>query len=55
MLTGRNAGVRTVGVTWGFRTREELESCSPWRIATDAEDLASILTGADAGQTGNDI
>lgn len=24
--TGRNAGVKTVSVTWGFRTREELEA-----------------------------
>ena len=26
MKTGHNAGLRTVGVLWGFRTREELES-----------------------------
>ena len=24
MMTGKNAGVMTVGVTWGFRSREEL-------------------------------
>ncbi|MBQ4161011.1 MAG: HAD family hydrolase [Clostridia bacterium] len=24
METGRNAGVFTVGVSWGFRTKEEL-------------------------------
>ena len=29
METGINAGVRTIGVTWGFRTREELEAYSP--------------------------
>ena len=29
METGVNAGVRTIGVTWGFRTREELEAYSP--------------------------
>ena len=29
MMTGLGAGVRTIGVTWGFRTREELEAHSP--------------------------
>ena len=29
MQTGLNAGVRTIGVTWGFRSREELEAYSP--------------------------
>lgn len=43
MLTGGNAGVRTIGVTWGFRTREELESHNPWRIATDSEELTKYL------------
>ena len=30
--TGRNAGVRTVSVTWGFRTREELEAAEAGTI-----------------------
>ena len=29
MMTGKNAGVMTVGVTWGFRSREELSSHFP--------------------------
>lgn len=33
METGMNAGVDTVGVTWGFRTREELERFHPALIA----------------------
>lgn len=33
MMTGRNAGVDTVGVTWGFREREELEAFAPRFIA----------------------
>lgn len=33
METGRNAGVDTVGVTWGFRTRKELESFHPALVA----------------------
>lgn len=30
--TGRNAGVKTVSVTWGFRTREELEAAEAGTI-----------------------
>lgn len=33
METGRNAGVDTVGVTWGFRDREELAAYQPKMIA----------------------
>ncbi|MFX4261926.1 HAD family hydrolase [Pelotomaculum propionicicum] len=29
ILTGRNAGARTLGVTWGLASREELESLQP--------------------------
>lgn len=43
MKTGINAGVRTVGVTWGFRGRAELEAYSPWRIADTAEELTTFI------------
>lgn len=43
MQTGANAGVRTVGVTWGFRSREELAAGHPWRIAEDVEELESFI------------
>ena len=43
MLTGINAGVRTIGVTWGFRTREELASYSPWMLADKAEDICNAI------------
>ncbi|MBO8454487.1 MAG: HAD family hydrolase [Bacteroidetes bacterium] len=43
MLTGRNAGVRTVGVTWGFRSREELAGLEPWRIADTPQELEGYL------------
>ncbi len=43
MQTGANAGVRTVGVTWGFRSREELESGHPWKIADNAAQLTSYI------------
>ena len=32
MQTGANAGVRTIGVTWGFRGRDELEAYNPSAI-----------------------
>ena len=43
MQTGINAGVRTIGVTWGFRTREELASYSPWMLADCPEDIVSAI------------
>ena len=43
MQTGINAGVRTIGVTWGFRTREELESYSPWKIVDKAEEITENI------------
>lgn len=39
MFTGRNAGVRTIGVTWGFRTREELSGCNPWLMVENPEEI----------------
>lgn len=39
MITGRNAGVRTIGVTWGFRTREELSGCNPWLMVEKPEEI----------------
>ncbi len=43
MMTGRNAGVCTVGVTWGFRSREELAACGPDRIVDTAQELAQYI------------
>lgn len=43
MLTGRNAGVRTVGVTWGFRSRDELAGLVPWKIADTPQELEGYL------------
>lgn len=45
MKTGANAQVRTVGVTWGFRSREELEAGKPWKIADTAEELEEFILG----------
>lgn len=43
MQTGIGAGVRTVGVTWGFRTREELLAYSPWRLIDYPTELINII------------
>ena len=43
MQTGINAGVRTIGVTWGFRTREELAAYEPWLIADNAEEVCNAI------------
>ena len=43
MQTGINAGVRTIGVTWGFRTREELAAYEPWLIADTADEVCNAI------------
>ena len=43
MQTGRNAGVDTCGVTWGFRPRMELEQYAPQYIVDTAEQLKEII------------
>lgn len=40
--TGRNAGVHTVAVLGGFRTREELESSDPDRIVESLHELIRL-------------
>ncbi len=43
MQTGMNAGVKTIGVTWGFRTREELSAYNPWLLAESADEIVRAL------------
>lgn len=43
MMTGKNAEITTVGVTWGFRSREELKSYSPDAIADNAQMLEQLI------------
>ena len=43
MQTGANAAVDTCGVTWGFRSREELEAFHPQHIIDDPEELKTII------------
>ncbi len=43
MQTGINAGVQTVGVTWGFRSREELAAYSPCLLADNPEEIHNFI------------
>lgn len=43
MKTGIAAGMDTVGVTWGFREREELEAFNPRYIADSPREVIGIL------------
>ncbi len=45
MQTGKNAGLDTVGVLWGFRRREELESYSPRYLIEKPEEAIRIISG----------
>lgn len=43
METGKNAGVDAVGVTWGFRGREELESFCPRLVADSVWEVIKMI------------
>ena len=42
MQTAINAGIEGVGVTWGCRTRQELESFSPLAVVDTCEEILTI-------------
>lgn len=43
MYTAKNAGIRSIGCLWGFRTREELLSGGAYRLAEKPADILKIL------------
>ena len=45
METGHAAGVRSVGVTRGNFTREQLEKLGAWRVVGSMDDLLPIVAG----------
>lgn len=42
--TAKNAGLQCVGVTWGFRDREELERAGAWKIIDTPEELLTLIS-----------
>lgn len=46
MKTGINACTDTVGVTWGFRSREELEAYNPKHVVDDPREVIAIIEAA---------
>ena len=43
--TGDNAGVKTLAVTWGFRSKEQLQACNPWRMIDNTSGICDIVFG----------
>ena len=43
MITGKNAGLDTVGVTWGFRDRAELESYKPLKVIDKPYEMLEFI------------
>lgn len=43
MQTAQNAGITSVGVTWGFRPRTELENFNPSHIIDKAESILTLI------------
>jgi phosphoglycolate phosphatase len=43
MLTAANAGIRSIGVTWGFRSRRELLDAGAGSIVDDPAEILSII------------
>ena len=43
VLTAKNAGMRSISVLWGYRTREQLESVGAKEFVSSYEELGEIL------------
>ncbi len=48
MNTARDAGMYGVGVTWGFRSADELRAHGARALATTADELLAALRSAKA-------
>ena len=53
MLTGKAAGMFTVGVSWGFRSVKELQDNGADAIVDSAEALTSLILGTQADPSMN--
>lgn len=42
IMTGKNAGMKTIGVLWGFRGKQELEKAGADRIISAPQELTNI-------------
>lgn len=49
MRTARGAGMRPIGVLWGFRDRDELLSAGAERILAEPHELLPLIDGAHPG------
>lgn len=47
IATARNAGIDSIGVTWGFRPRSELVAASAERLADTPADVAAYILNGD--------
>ena len=45
VLTGHNAGLKSAGVTWGFRGRAELEAAGADYVVDTQAELAALILG----------
>ena len=43
--TANSAGIHSIGVTWGFRSREELAECGAEVIVDNTEQLYDAIFG----------
>ncbi len=50
MSTARNASIRAIGVTWGFRSREELAAAGADSIVSTADELLDAIISPHSQQ-----
>ena len=43
VMTASNAGMRCLGVSWGFRGRRDVEEAGAWRVIDQAEEMMDLL------------